>query len=128
MTIQSILSIIGLAIAGGGLGFGALYALYRWKNKRAISFNGMVVMYISTLIILGIFSGYNFLTSSYYLTKKGVGYVVYKGQDLVSSAISFGIVTITDGFGKTSEHYTQKWEREKLSQSNKMKFNIIAIK
>jgi len=128
MTTQFILSIIGLAIAGGGLGLGALYALYRWKNKRAISFNGMVVMYIASFIILGVFSGYNFLTSSYYLTKKGVNYVVYKGQDLVSSAISFGIVTLTDGLGKTSEHYQQKWEREKLIQSNKMEFSIIAIK
>lgn len=105
MTTQFILSIIGLGIAGGGLGLGALYALYRWKRKNPLPFNGIVTMYISTLILLGVFSGYKFLTSSYYITKQGVGYVVDKGQDLVSSAISFGMVTIIDGFGKTSEHY-----------------------
>ena len=128
MTTQFILSLIGLGIAGVGLGLGAIYALYRWKKKTPLSFNAIITMYISILILLGLFSGYKFLTSSYHITKKGVGYVVDKGQDLVSSTISFGMVTILDGFGKTSEHYKQKWENEKINKSNKMKFSIIAIK
>ena len=128
MTTQFILSLIGLGIAGGGLGLGALYALYRWKKKNPLAFTNMVTLYISTLVLLGAVSGYKFLTSSYYLTKQGDGYVVDKGQNLVSSAISFGMVTIIDGFGKTSEHYKEKWEKETLSQNNKMHFSIVAIK
>jgi hypothetical protein len=128
VTTQFILSLIGLGIAGGGLGLGALYALYRWKKKNPLAFTNMVTLYISTLVLLGAISGYKFLTSSYYLTKQGVGYVVDKGQNLVSSAISFGMVTIIDGFGKTSEHYKEKWEKETLSQNNKMHFSIVAIK
>jgi len=127
MTTSFILSIIGLAISIGALGLGALYALYRWKNKKAISFNAFVVGYISIFILLGAFSGYKFLTSSYYLTKKGVGYMVDKGQDLVSSAMSFGMVTIIDGFGKTAEHYEKKWEHQKVAQSDKMSFSIISV-
>ncbi|MCK4442693.1 MAG: hypothetical protein KAU90_11860 [Sulfurovaceae bacterium] len=128
MTTQFILSLIGLVIAGGGLGLGALYTLYRWKKKTPFTFNAIIAIYISTLVLLGIFSGYKFLTSSYHITKKGVGYVVDKGQDLVSSTISFGMVTIFDSFGKTTEHYEQKWENQKINKSNRMKFSIISIK
>lgn len=127
MTTQFILSILGLGIAGGGLGLGALYAFYRWRKKNPIDFNGMVTMYLSTLILLGAISGYHFLTSSWYLTKKGVHLVMDKGQDMVSSAISFGMVTIVDGFGKTSEHYEKKWEDAKLHERNSMEFKIIAL-
>jgi len=127
MTTTFILSVIGLALSIGALGLGALYALYRWKNKKAIAFNGLVVVYIAVFILLGAFSGYKFLTSSYYLTKQGVGYMVDKGQDLVSSVMSFGMVTIIDGFGKTSEHYEKKWEHQKVAQSDKMSFAIVAV-
>ena len=128
MTTQFILSIIGLAIAGGGIGMGVLYALYRWRKKNPLSLNRMVTLYLSSLILLGAISGYHLLSSSYYLTKKGVHLVVDTGQNLVSSAISFGMVTIIDGFGKTSEHYEKKWEEEKLKKSNKMEFSIISLK
>ena len=128
MTIDFILSILGLGIAVGGLGLGAWYALKRWRIKNPIAFNGMVKLYVLSLVLLGVFSGYKFLTSSYYLTKQGVNYVVDKGQDFVSSAISFGMVTIIDGFGKTSEHYEQKWENKKLTESSKMEFAIISVK
>jgi len=127
MTTTFILSVIGLALSIGALGLGALYALYRWKNKKAISFNALVVSYITLFILIGAFSGYKFLTSSYYLTKQGVGYMVDKGQDLVSSVMSFGMVTIIDGFGKTAEHYEQKWEQQKVAQSDKMSFSIVAV-
>lgn len=127
MTTQFLLSILGLAIAGGGLGLGALYALYKWKKKNPLSFNGIITMYISTLILLGAISGYSFLTSSWYLAKKGVHMVVDTGQEMVSSAISFGLVTIIDGFGKTSEHYEKKWEKNKLNERNNMEFKIIGL-
>jgi hypothetical protein len=128
MTIDFILSIIGLGVTILGLGVGAWYGLQRWRKKSPLKLNALVAIYILVFVLIGAFSGYKFLSSSYYLTKQGVGYVVDKGQDFVSSVISFGMVTIIDGFGKTSEHYEKRWEDKKLTQNSKMEFSIVSIK
>ena len=50
-----------------------------------------------------------------------------KGQDLISSAISFGTVTILEGFGKTYDHFQNKWEAQSIAKVEKLKFAIISM-
>ena len=86
-----------------------------------------VTTYLSIIVVLGAVSGYHLLTSSYYLAKKGTHMVIDKGQDLVSSAISFGTVTILEGFGKTYDHFQDKWEAQSIAKAEKLNFTIISI-
>lgn len=128
MTTQFLLSLLGIGIAGGSFALLVGLATYKWYKKEPIDLmTPMVTTYLSIIVVLGAVSGYHLLTSSYYLAKKGTHMVIDKGQDLVSSAISFGTVTILEGFGKTYDHFENKWEKESVAQVDNLKFEIISM-
>ena len=128
MTTQFLLSLLGVGIAGGSFALLVGFAIYRWYKKEPIDLKSPIITtYLSIIIVLGAISGYHLLTSSYYLAKKGTRMVIDKGQELVSSAISFGTVTILEGFGKTYDHFQNKWETESLAKVEKLKFSIISM-
>ena len=128
MTTQFLLSLLGVGIAGGSFALLVGYAIYKWYKKEPITLmSPTVTTYLSIIVVLGAISGYHLLTSSYYLAKKGTQMVIEKGQDLVSSAISFGTVTILEGFGKTYDHFQNKWEKESIAKAEKLKFTIISM-
>lgn len=128
MTTQFLLSLLGVGIAGGSFILLLGLAVYKWYKKKPIDLmTPIVTTYLSIIVVLGAVSGYHLVTSSYYLAKKGTHMVIDKGQDLVSSAISFGTVTILEGFGKTYDHFENKWEKESVAQVDKLKFTIISI-
>ena len=128
MTTQFLLSLLGVGIAGGSFTFLVSFAIYRWYKKEPIDLTSPIATtYLSIIIVLGAISGYHLLSSSYYLAKKGTHMVIDKGQELVSSAISFGTVTLLEGFGKTYDHFQNKWEKETLSKVEKLKFSIISM-
>ena len=129
MTTQFLLSILGLGIAGGGLALLVGTALYKWYKKRTpLSLTPTITTYLSILVLLGAFSGFNLLTSSYYLAKAGGKAVLYAGQEFISETISFGSIAILDGVGKTYEHYENRWEKESLKDANSLRFTIVSTK
>ena len=129
MTTQFLLSLLGVGIAGGSFALLVGFATYKWYKKEPIALmTPIVTTYLSIIAVLGAVSGYHLLTSSYHLAKKGTEMVIEKGQDLVSSAISFGTVTILEGFGKTYDHFQNKWEKESIAKAEKLSFSIISMK
>ena len=116
MTTQFLLSLLGIGIAGGSFALLAGIAIYKWYKKEPIALmTPTVTTYVSIIVVLGAVSGYHLLTSSYHLAKKGTHLILDKGQELVSSAISFGTVTILEGVGKTYDHFQNKWEKESIA-------------
>jgi hypothetical protein len=129
MTTQFLLSLLGLGIAGGGLAFLVGVSLYRWYKKRIpFSLTPTITTYISILVVLGAFSGFKLLTSSYYLAKAGGSAVLHAGQELISDTIRFGSIAVLDGVGKTYEEYENRWEKDSLRDANSLKFHIVSAK
>jgi len=77
MGTQFILSLIGGAVAGGGLLFIAGKYSYKWYKKEPISITGEMVAIASILIMTGAISVYKLAESSYYLVEDGINSVFH---------------------------------------------------
>ena len=86
MGTQFLLSLIGGAVAGGGLVFILGKHAYKWYKKEEIVISGEIVAIVSILIVTGVVSAYTLVKTSYHIAKEGVEYL----HDGASSAIDSG--------------------------------------
>ena len=124
MGTQFLLSLIGGAVAGGGLLLIAGKYGYKWYKKEPINIGGEIVAIASILVMTGAISAYKLAESSYHLagdgveyTKDGVKSALHTGQQVIEKTLKWGTVTLLEGIGQPYHDYQKKWKEESSKES-----------
>jgi hypothetical protein len=133
MAIQFILSLIGGAVAGGGLLLILGKYAYKWYKKAPLTITGEMVAIVSILVMTGVISAYKLAESSYHLAGDGVDYakdgiqsVLETGQEVIEKTLKWGTVTLLEGVGQPLHDYQKKWEKDSIKPLRKVEINLLS--
>ena len=133
MGIQFILSLIGGAVAGGGLLLIMGKFAYKWYKKERITISGEIVAVASILIMTGAISAYKLAESSYHLAGDGVEYakdsvksVLHTGQQVIEKTLKWGTVTLLEGIGQPLHDYQKRWKEDSVESMKKIDIELLS--
>lgn len=125
MKTQFALSLLGLVVSGLALLIVAVRIGLRKYRKQPVSIPAGVALGV-ILVGIGVFSGYKFLQASYHIAVQAVEKTSDVGRELISRAVNFGTVSVLEGFGKTSDHFNEKWRRETLADVKCLELSVLS--
>jgi len=135
MGTQFLLSLIGGAIAGGGLLLIAGKYAYKWYKKETITISGEIVAISSILILTGAVSAYKLAESSYHLAGEGVEYAkdgvksaLHTGQQVIEKTLKWGTVTLLEGIGQPYHDYQKKWKEDNREDVGEIEIRLVSKK
>lgn len=126
MGTQFILSLIGGAVAGGGLLLILGKYAYKWYKKEKLVITGEMVAIVSILIMTGGISAYKLGEASYHIAKDGVNSALHTGQQVIEKSLRWGTVTLLEGIGQPYHEYQKKWASESIKPIEQMEIKIIS--
>jgi len=134
MGIQFILSLIGGAVAGGGLLLITGKYAYKWYKKEKITISGEIVAISSILVMTGAISAYKLAESSYHLAQDGIEYAkdgvesaLHTGQQVIEKTLKWGTVTLLEGIGQPYHDYQKKWAEDSIKPIKNIEINLLSI-
>jgi hypothetical protein len=125
MKAQFIISFFGIIVAGLAFLLVAIRAIIRAHKKKPVSLPASIALCI-ILLTAGAFSGYKFLEASFDLAIKASKKVTALGQELLTSAVNFGTVSIFEGLGETADHFNEKWRQKMLTGVKALEFSVVS--
>ena len=126
MGTQFLLSLIGGAVAGGGLVLILGRYAYKWYKKEKLTISGEMVALASILIVTGAVSAYKLGEASYHIAKDGVNSALHTGQEVIEKSLRWGTVTLLEGIGQPYHDYQKKWALDTIKPIEKMDIKIIS--
>lgn len=125
MKTQFIVSLLGVIVSGLAFLFVAGRILLRKYKKQPVSIPANIVLCF-IILTAGAFSGYKLLEASYDLAIRASKKVADAGQKLITATVDFGTVSILEGFGKTADHFNEKWREETLAEVKTLQFTVVS--
>jgi len=133
MGTQFLLSLIGGAIAGGGLLLIAGRYAYKWYKKEKITIHGETIAIVSILLLTGALSAYKLAESSYHLAQDGVTYAkggvksaLHTGQEVIEKTLKWGTVTLLEGVGQPYHDYQKKWREDDATPMKQVNIEVVS--
>jgi hypothetical protein len=121
MKTQFIVSLLGIIVAGLVLFLVVGRFLLRKHKSKPVSMPANIVLCF-IICAAGLFSGYKFLEASFDLAIRATD----KAAQLITATVNFGTVSVLEGFGKSADHFKEKWRQETLSRVKSLEFSVVS--
>jgi hypothetical protein len=125
MTTQFIVSLLGIIVAGLVLFLVVGRFLLRKHKSKPVSMPANIAICV-IICTAGLFSGYKFLEASFDLAMQAADKAAQVGQKLITATVNFGTVSVLEGFGKSAEHFNEKWRQKTLSRVKSLEFSVVS--
>ena len=125
MKTQFIVSLLGVIVAGLVLLLVVARIMLRKHKEKSVSIPANIVVGF-IICSAGVFSGYKLLEASFDLAMRAGAKAADVGGELITAAVDFGSVSVLEGFGKTADHFSEKWRAEALSRVKSLEFSVVS--